>query len=159
MEADKHLHSVSIKTYRCCIWCLNSFSQERTSHSFFSIKAGKDCLDQPRWLMVGREPFTLPLSALTMKCWTGRAQRHSRKRVSYLEIILQKSLLRLKFLARDFRLNPLGQQGNGLSSFGRTRQVLHIFEKQLFNFNFYFLLPNYRNHIDAKPASTFIWQA
>lgn len=134
MEADKNLHSASIKTYRCCIWCLSSFSQECTSHSFFSIKAGKDCLDQLLWLMLGREASALSLSAVAMKCWTGRAQQHSRKRVSYLEIILQKSLLRLKFLAGTFDPNPLRQQGNRLSSFRKTWQVSHIFEKQLIFF-------------------------
>lgn len=131
MESDKNLHSASIKTYRCCIWCLSSFSQEHTSHSFFSIKAGKDCLDQLLWLMLWREASALSLSAIAMTCWTGRAQQHSRKRVSYLEIILQKSLLGLKFLAGAFHPNPLREQGNGLSSSGKAWQVLRIFEKQL----------------------------
>lgn len=84
--------------------------------------------------MVGREAFTLSLSAVTMKCWTGRAQQHSRKRVSYLEIILQKSLLRLKFLAGTFHPNPLGQQGSGLLSFSKTWQLSHVFEKQFKSF-------------------------
>lgn len=62
-----------------------------------------------------------------MKCGMGRAQRHGRKRISYLEIILQESL-KTGFLGKGVSQSPLKALGREFSSSG---DLLHFYQLPL----------------------------